>query len=30
VRHRVSPALGHNELFYELVERDTKCSLKLW
>jgi hypothetical protein len=30
LRHRVSPALGHNNLFYELVERDTKCVLQKW
>ncbi|MCH2296983.1 MAG: hypothetical protein MK441_03625, partial [SAR324 cluster bacterium] len=30
VRHRVSPALGHNETFYQLVKRDTKCALEHW
>merc|ERR1711991_44648 len=30
VRHRVSPALGHNEMFYQLVNRDTQCALEHW
>ncbi len=30
VRHRVSPGLGHNVLFQELVARDTHCALSRW
>ncbi|MEC8188546.1 MAG: hypothetical protein VX059_07135, partial [SAR324 cluster bacterium] len=30
LRHRVSPALGHNEMFYQLVNRDTQCALEHW
>ena len=30
VRHRVSPALGHNAFFYKLVSRDYKCVLDQW
>ena len=29
-RHRVSPALGHNALFHQLVQQDLQCVLKHW
>ena len=29
-RHSVSPALGHNALFYKLVTRDLECVLDQW
>lgn len=29
-RHRVSPALGHNDLFQQLVQRDVQCVLRHW
>ena len=29
-RHRVSPALGHNALFYQLVQQDLQCVLRHW
>jgi hypothetical protein len=29
-RHRVSPALGHNSLFHQLVRRDVQCVLRNW
>ena len=30
LRHRVSPRLGHNQIFYQLVVKDVACALESW